>query len=61
LNLFLSFGDFVFDVGVKFVVHFNERTEMVLINLEAFFLQIRSSRNTGGNIGLDVLFLHEQR
>ena len=34
LDLLLSFGDFVGDIRMKFVVHFNEGAQMVLINLK---------------------------
>jgi len=60
LHLLFAFGDLVFDVRMKLVMHFNQRAEMGLINLKTFFLQIRGSGNAGRNIRLDVLNLHEQ-
>merc|ERR1719228_1423168 len=53
--LFFSFGNFVGDVRVKFVVHFDESAEMILINLETFLLQVGGSCNAGRDVRLNVL------
>merc|ERR1719228_1370405 len=52
--LFFSFGNFVGDVRVKFVVHFDESAEMILINLETFLLQVGGSCNAGRDVRLNV-------
>jgi len=55
VSLLLSLLQFVGDVGMKLVMHFHQSSNIFGINRESLLLQVGSSSQGGGDIGLDGL------
>jgi len=60
IYLLLSLLQFVGDVGMKLVMHFHQSSDIFGVNRESLLLQVGSSCQGGGDIGLNGLAFKDE-